>query len=429
MWATGMKKINLMIAGVLAFYLTAFLLAGILLEKQQEEKSREYLVEVNRIMYGLEEEGSFSKPDLREMKFVKQAAFLKAEDMGNLEKLEEFFHKRNGMEIYIQPLSDGKRILGFVRFEYKNASRARGKIVLAEGVILLSGAFMLIVLLYIRNKLIRPFFALQDMPYELAKGRLQTEIEENKSHFFGKFVWGISMLKDNLKASQTKALKLEREKKLLLLSLSHDIKTPLNSIKLYAKALKEGLYDTEDKQVQAAGQIEKLSGEIEGIVKEIVKNSSEEIMVIEVENSEFYLKDFVKQIREYYEPKCRLLMTEFAVGEFDNKLLKGSRDRAFEAVENIMENAFKYGNGKRIEISFYEEECCQLIKIRNTGEAVKAEEMPHLFDSFYRGSNAGNREGNGLGLYICREIMRKMEGEIFACREEDGMSFHLVFQM
>lgn len=122
-------------------------------------------------------------------------------------------------------------------------------------------------------------------------------------------------------------------------------------------------------------------------------------------------------------------MTEFVIGRFDNKLLKGSRDGAFEAVENIMENAFKYGDGKKIEISFYEEEYCQLIKIRNTGKPVKSEEMPHLFDSFYRGSNTGGKEGNGLGLYICREIMRKMEGEIFACQEEEGMSFHLVFQM
>lgn len=424
-----MKKFNLIMGGVMAFYLAALLLAGLFMEKQSEEKSREYLVEVNRIMYGLEKEGGFSEPDLREMRFINRVTFLNAGEMGDLQKLEGFFHKKNGMETCIQPLSDGEKMLGFVRFDYQNASGEKERFLLVEGIILLSGIFMLIVLLYIRNKLIKPFFALRDMPYELAKGHLQTEIEENKSRFFGKFVWGISMLKDNLKASQVKALKLEKEKKMLLLSVSHDIKTPLNSIKLYAKALEEGLYDTEDKQVQAARHIEKLSGEIEGFVQEIVKSSSEEIITVEVENSEFYLKDFVKQIREYYEPKCRLLMTEFVIGKFDNKLLKGSRDGAFEAVENIMENAFKYGDGRKIEISFYEEEYCQLIKIRNTGEPVKSEEMPHLFDSFYRGSNTGSREGNGLGLYICREIMRKMEGEIFACQEEDGMSFHLVFQM
>ncbi|MDE7285365.1 MAG: HAMP domain-containing histidine kinase, partial [Lachnospiraceae bacterium] len=266
-----------------------------------------------------------------------------------------------------------------------------------------------------------------DMPYELSKGRLEGEVRENKDRFFGKFVWGISMLKDHLKTSQMQTLKLEKEKKMLLLSISHDIKTPLNSIKLYAKALKEGVYDTDEEQKKAAGQIENLSGEIDAFVREIVKTSSQEIIPIEVEASEFYIKDLVDMIRQYYEPKCKLIMTNFFIGAFENKLLRGNIDSSFEVVENIMENAFKYGDGKRIEISFYEEEGCLLMKIKNTGKPVKEEEMPHLFDSFFRGSNADEKEGNGLGLYICREIMRKMGGEIFAVREKDGMSLHLVF--
>lgn len=81
------------------------------------------------------------------------------------------------------------------------------------------------------------------------------------------------MLKDNLRTAQMKALCLEKEKKLLLLSVSHDIKTPLNSIKLYAKVLEEGGYDTSQKQINAAKRIEQLSEEIEDFVKEIVKAS------------------------------------------------------------------------------------------------------------------------------------------------------------
>ncbi len=93
-----------------------------------------------------------------------------------------------------------------------------------------------------------------------------------------------------------------------------------------------------------------------------------------------------------------------------------------------MENAFKYGDGRLIGISFQEEEGCHLIRISYTGSIVNAEEIPRLFDSFYRGSNAGDKEGNGLGLSICREIMQKMDGEIFAQAENDGMSFFWYFQ-
>lgn len=432
-----MKKINLMIAGVFLFFISVLLGTGIFLNRQTGEKSREYLVEVNRVMRGMEEQGGFFMPDLYEMEQVDHVTFLEYEgapltentDVMQLDMVKEFFKSRNGYDTHIEPLIVKNKMIGLVRFDYKSVVNLKRLIWLLEGLIVLLGVFVLLILIYIRNKIIKPFMVLSNMPYELAKGRLGTEIEENKNRFFGKFVWGISMLKDNLKSSQMKALKLEKEKKLLLLSISHDIKTPLNTIKLYAKALEEGMYDTEEKQAGAARQIEKLSGEIEGFVKEIVKNSSEEILHVEVENSEFYLKDFVKMIEDYFTPKCRLIMTEFSIGNYDNKLLKGSRDGAFEVVENIMENAFKYGDGRQIEITFYEEEYCQLLKIRNTGTPVKAEEMPHLFDSFYRGSNVGDKQGNGLGLYICREIMRKMEGEIFAGRQENGMSFTLVFPM
>ena len=56
-------------------------------------------------------------------------------------------------------------------------------------------------------------------------------------------------------------------------------------------------------------------------------------------------------------------------------------------------------------------------------------ELPHPFDSFYRGSNVTDKPGNGLGLYISRQIMNKMDGEIFAERKENGMSFCMVFRL
>ena len=141
-----------------------------------------------------------------------------------------------------------------------------------------------------------------------------------------------------------------------------------------------------------------------------------------------YLKDLVEKVRECYAPKCRLLMTQFRIDAYENKLLRGNLDLAFEVVENLMENAFKYGDGKEIRVTFGEEDYCQLIEVYNSGEAVAEEEMPHLFDSFYRGTNAGEKEGNGLGLYIGRQLMRKMEGDIFAVREQEGMRICLVFR-
>lgn len=424
-----MRKFNGIIAGVLCVYICFAVILLLGFRGQEREADMTYKVEVNEIMTGLEERGTFFKPDLHGKEAVREAAFLYVEEMETEAEIQSFFRNKNGVNRLFCPLVTEGHLQGFVRFDYVPVNRGQNMLRVTEGILLLAFAFILGILFYVKYKILRPFTVLSEMPYELAKGHLQGELEENKSRFFGKFVWGIGMLRDALSSAKAKELELEKEKKLLLLSLSHDIKIPLSTIKLYAKALKEGVYDTEEQRLHAAGQIEAHALEIEKYVKEIAAASSENILVIKVENSEFYVKDLVEKIREVYVPKCRLTLTDLEIGDYSNKLLKGDFDRAFEVMENLFQNAFKYGDGKRITISFSEEEDCQVIRFFNTGERLPAEEMPHIFDSFYRGSNVGNKSGNGLGLYISKKIMQKMEGEIFAERTEDGMCFGVVFRM
>ena len=83
-------------------------------------------------------------------------------------------------------------------------------------------------------------------------------------------------------------------------------------------------------------------------------------------------------------------------------------------LQNLLENAIKYGSGRYVRIEFSDEEDCRLITVRNSGCSVKEEELPHLFESFYRGSNSESVKGSGLGLFIARSLMRMMNGEIFA---------------
>jgi len=423
-----MKKYNGLMAASLLFYFVMSVFLFFYFRDNGAGMDLSYKVEVNKIMKGLEKTGEFSKPDLRETENIKAVSFLPAEEE-SLQALRLFYQNRNGMSMTVQPLFAGEQLIGYVRFDYVETSGNQRILWFVEGILFFSCGMVSALLWYIRQKILKPFHVLSEMPYELAKGHLQGELQESKSRFFGKFVWGIGMLRDTLNMSKSRELKLEKEKKLLLLSISHDIKIPLSAIKLYAKALREGVYETKAAQLHAAVQIESHAKEIEDFVKEIVNTASEDIVVLEVEDSEFYLKDFIEKAEAYYKPKCKLVMTDFEVGKYENKLLKGDMDRALEVMENLMENVFKYGDGKRISIDFYEEDYCQVISVFNTGEPVAEEEMPHLFDSFYRGSNVGDKDGNGLGLYINRQIMMKMEGEIFAQREEGGMRFCLVFRM
>ena len=93
-----------------------------------------------------------------------------------------------------------------------------------------------------------------------------------------------------------------------------------------------------------------------------------------------------------------------------------------------MENAIKYGDGRQITIAFSEEEDCRLVSVVNTGSSIPEAELVHIFDSFYRGSNADHVRGSGLGLYICRSLMHRMDGEVFAEQSEDGFLVTVVIR-
>ncbi len=311
------------------------------------------------------------------------------------------------------------------RIEYKADKNSTAfllmNIGMAAGLLLTVGVFI-----YIGMKVIKPFDKMSSLTQELAKGNLSAPIKEERSRFFGKFLWGMDMLRENLEDSKTKNLEYQKEKKTMLLSLSHDIKTPLSAIQLYSRALSEGLYETEEKKQEALDGILSKTEEIRGYVDEIYNLSREDFMELSVNVGEVYLKEVMEGIIAYYKDKLSVIHTEFEIGEYDNALLSADKDRLVESLQNLMENAIKYGDGRKISISFSEEEDCKLITVENTGCTLEEGEINNIFDSFYRGSNTTNIQGNGLGLYIVKQLMTKMDGDVFAEKEEDIFKVTLV---
>ena len=288
--------------------------------------------------------------------------------------------------------------------------------------------FTFLVLFFVHQKIVKPFLDVSSLPKELAKGNLSVPIKEEKSKFFGKFLWGMDMLREKLEQDKVNELELVKEKKTLVLSLSHDIKTPLSAIELYTKALSNHLYEDEEKRQQALAGISQNTELIRQYVDEISKVSREDFLKLEVTCDEFYLADLMQHIFDYYRDKMKQIHTEFIIDEVENCLIYGDFDRSIEVIQNICENAMKYGDGKWIHISFSEEEGCKLITIKNSGCTLKEEELTNIFDSFYRGSNCENIQGSGLGLYICKELLHKMDGEVFGKICDDTFAITIVMR-
>ena len=288
---------------------------------------------------------------------------------------------------------------------------------------------MIGLLYYIRGHIIVPFGRLNNVPQELARGNLAVPIPEEKSRFFGKFTWGVSLLRESIEDSRKKEIAMQRDKKLLLLSLSHDIKTPLSAIKLGARALARGLYKDEGKRRAAAESISTRADEIERFISEITKAASEDFMNFEVTQGEAFLSAIITKIDARYAPQLAMSKTEFVIQKFDDCILTCDSDRLAECLQNLIENAIKYGDSRRIEISFDKMDGCELITVSDTGCTLEVKELPQIFESFHRGNNAERVQGNGLGLFICRRLMGLMNGEVYAEIRDGCFYITLVVKM
>lgn len=408
-----MRNFNRIFAVIIVVILILFAVSNIMAIKLcRQENGRGYRVEIHRLIKNIEDNG-YEDLDLSDCLYVKDVVKKSGDD----------FYKSES-DYYIWEL-DGQ----LYRFEYENISDSITKKVLTviNGVLVIVLLIVVLIYIYIRHKILMPFEKLTDVPYQLSKGNLTVPLKESKNKFFGKFIWGVDLLRENIQQQKERELELQKNRKMLLLSLSHDIKTPLSAIKLYSKALSKNLYNDTKKQIEIAENINSKADEIERYVTQIITASREEILAFDMNIDEFYLSDLVSKVDNYYTEKLELNKIKFIKEGYNDCLIYGDIDRSVEVLQNIIENAIKYGDGDFIRLSFSEEDGCILISVCNSGCTLKNEELPHIFDSFWRGENSTGQKGNGLGLYICRSLMNKMNGDIFAHIEDGNITVTGVF--
>ena len=405
-----MKKNSIFIAFSLLIIAAVFTAANIWLSSDVKTEGRPYKVEINRLCKQIEKGAA---PDISGCEYV-TAVTEQSQD-------SSFFDSKS--DNYIIKINEK-----LYRFDYRfgDSDNQNARLILNVSLGAIS-LLLIAVLIYFRMRLIRPFHKLSSVPYDLSKGKLTQPLDENKNRYFGKFVWGVNMLRENIIDQKEQELELLKEKQTLILSISHDIKTPLSAIKLYSKAMTKGIYTDKEKLAEAARNIDRNADDIEKFVTQLTRSASEDFLHLEVQEGEFYLSALLGSVSSHYTQRLYDCGTQFTVNNPLDCIIKGDFRRSVEVMRNLMENALKYGDGKYIHISVTEEEGCKLICVANSGCTLPQGEMLHIFDSFWRGSNSTDKSGSGLGLYICRQLMLKMNGEIFAEQKDGEMRMTVVF--
>ena len=215
-----------------------------------------------------------------------------------------------------------------------------------------------------------------------------------------------------MRSEITKARACEREaidnNKTVIATLSHDIKTPVASIRAYAEALDSYMDKTPEKRRKYISVIMRKCDEVSRLTNDLFLHSLSDLERLKVVCERVELAGFM-----------RSAVDELSAGKNDLHLTAPNSElyvnadpaRLMQVCENLINNSRKYASTD-IDIELTEGEGSAVITFRDSGSGINDHDMPFIFDKFYRGKNSADRPGSGLGLYIVKYLTTQMGGEI-----------------
>ncbi len=291
------------------------------------------------------------------------------------------------------------------------------------GVTILLGALLLG--LYIQKNIVIPFKRMEDFAGKVAEGNLDEPLLIEENNMFGAFSESFDIMRDELRQSRKREQALQKKKKELVASLSHDLKTPITGIKLSAELLKaklsmQGIENLD----QIADNIYKKADQMDLLVSDLFTYTLDDLSEFTVncqDEESSVLSDIVKKNDD---KGC------IVQDNIPSALIHIDVKRLSQVIGNIIANSLKYADTK-IDVNYRIIEGYLEMQIRDYGPGVPQEELQLITNKFYRGKEAADtkKEGSGLGLYISKTLMEKMNGELVCKSERDGFNVMLLIPL
>ncbi|SNU05899.1 HAMP domain-containing protein [Lachnospiraceae bacterium] len=283
-------------------------------------------------------------------------------------------------------------------------------------------AFLVIVLviLWIEIRVVKPFDRMKEFAVSIASGDLDKPLEMDKLHLFGAFTESFDIMREELSISRERELQANISKKELVAQLSHDIKTPVASIKAMSEVLsvKE---DREELRTKVIAIGEK-ADHIDSLVSNLFTSTLQELEKLEINTSEMDSTYLEKLIRE---ADNRGLVKELDIPEC---IISCDKIRVTQVISNIIYNSYKYANTDIYVLGRTDDNTLSL-SITDRGGGVPVEELGIITQKYKRGANTEGIQGTGLGLYIAKELMENMEGGLEVTNADGGFRVTLDFKL
>ncbi|MGI6679658.1 MAG: sensor histidine kinase [Dehalobacterium sp.] len=277
----------------------------------------------------------------------------------------------------------------------------------------------------ISQTILQPVQHLQQAAGKISKGNLEEEILAEGDRELQELCRDLEMMRIKLKELIHNQLKFEENRKMLITSISHDLKTPITSIKGYVEGILDGVADNPEKITKYLKTIGLKADQVDKLIDDLLLFSKLDLNQIPFQLERVLIEDYLKSVLsehglELESKKIKLF--------FHNELTQAQfvfldQEKMQRVLMNILDNAVKYvpeGLGE-IHVSLRETNTGVIMEFRDNGSGIREEDLPYIFERFYRGDQARTeRKGSGLGLAIGKQIVEGHQGRIWAVRADEG---------
>lgn len=276
---------------------------------------------------------------------------------------------------------------------------------------------------YIYFAMLRPFEKLKGFAEEISRGNFDIPLEYERSNYFGAFTWAFDSMRREIVRSRACEREAVENNKTVIATLSHDIKTPIASIRAYTEGLEAKLDSTPEKREKYLGVIIRKCDEVSRLTNDLFLHSLSDLDKLVITPEDIELCGFMENA-----------VSEIAADNNDvhfrkpyfSAIISADPKRLMQITENLIANARKYAKSDT-DVYITLTDGMAEIHFRDHGKGIPDENMPFVFGKFYRGKNSDGEQGSGLGLYIVKHITEQMKGSITLHNHSDGLEVTVAF--
>lgn len=238
-------------------------------------------------------------------------------------------------------------------------------------------------------------------------------IQEQSQDEIGQLTRHFNSMSKRISEQVAQIQEYERNKKTLIANLSHDLRTPMTKIQGYAETLNEELVDTTKEVKMFVEIILKQSRYMEKLLQKLLEISNLDMRKGSIELKISNISEHLRKIAADFVPILESKQIAYDIQIPDQPICALTDTYLFErAIRNLIDNAIYYGDRQYLGITLEKDADELYIRIIDHGPGIPEEQIPHLFERFYRGSAARKGEGMGIGLSIVRDIAEAHHGKI-----------------